>query len=153
MLQPNEEGKIEVMLDTGVFVNVRTVAIFVRLSCRRLTEHRLWVQADSRENFAFFPEYFDFGKITRGDAPSRRVVVAVPDQPKLQITAATCDDKFIQVKVQELGRGATAVYQVSTTVQAEIPNGELYTYVELSTNNPAMPKLRVPLSVVVEAPR
>jgi hypothetical protein len=78
------------------------------------------------------------------------MIVAVPGQPKLQVTGAKCDSKFIQVKVQELDRGtARAVYQVSAKVRADIPEGELSAEVELTTNNPAMPKLLVPVRVLV----
>jgi hypothetical protein len=141
-------------MDTRMFLNSKTVTIYVLLDNGRRSEHRLWVQAESCDNVWFFPDNLDFGKITRGNAPTRRMVVAIPDQPKLQVTAATCDSKFIQVRVEELDRGKTrAFYQISATVQADIPEGDLYTDVELSTNTPAMPKLLVPVSVVVESPK
>src|SRR5205807_1531741 len=112
------------------------------------------VQAESRDNMAFFPDDLDFGKIKRGDAPTKHMIVAVPDQPELQVTGAKCDSKFIQVKVQELGRGKTrAIYQVSATVRADIPEGALNAEVELTTNNPAMPKLFIAVRVEVEAAR
>ena len=141
-------------MDTRMFVNTKTRTILVLSDNGKLAESRLLVQAESHENLAFFPDSLDFGKIKRGDAPTRHMVVAVPDQPKLQITKATCESKFIQVKVQELGRGTTrAVYQVSATVRSNIPEGELFTHVELSTNNPAMPRLFVPVRVEVERPK
>jgi hypothetical protein len=155
VLQPNEEGRIEVTIDTQSFLNTRTFTVFLTLSCNgRLKEHRLWVQADSREDLAFFPDSIDFGKITRGDTPTQCMIVAVPDQPNLQVKAATCENKFIQVKVEELDRGKTrAFYQVSATVRADILEGKLHEAVELSTNNPAMPRLLVPLWAVVESPK
>ena len=150
VLQPNEEGKLEVTMDTRNYLHSVVQTIFLILDNGRLTEHRFWVHAESCDNMAFFPDNLDFGKIKRGDAPTRQMIVAVPGQPKLQVTGASCDSKFIQVKVQELGRGTTsAVYQVGATIGPDIPEGKLYTQVELSTNNPAMPKLLVPVSVEV----
>ena len=53
--------------------------------------------------------------------------------------------------MEELDRGKTrAFYRVGATLHADIPAGELHGQVELTTNNPAMPKLCVPLRVIVE---
>jgi hypothetical protein len=142
---------VEVTMDTRMFVHTKTRTIYVLWNNGKRAESSLWIQVVSCDDLAFFPDSLDFGKIARGDAPTRQMVVAVPGQPKLQVTAATCESKFIQVKVQELGRGTTrAVHQVSATVRADIPEGELRTEVELSTNNPAMPRLLLPLTVEVE---
>jgi Protein of unknown function (DUF1573) len=152
VLKPNEEGLVEVFVDTRTFLGARTRTIYVSVDNGKLATHRLCVGAVSiRTNEAFFPDEIDFGKMTRGDAQTRRMIVAVPDQPKLQVTAAKCDNKFIEVSVKELGRGkTTAIYQVSATVLADIPAGELHEHIELTTNNPGMPKLRVPVRAIVE---
>ncbi len=42
-------------------------------------------------------------------------------------------------------------YEVAAKVRSDIPAGKWYTDVWLKTNNPAMPKLRVPVTVEVEA--
>jgi hypothetical protein len=118
-------------------------------------EVRLWVQADSRDDLALFPQTFDFGKIGRGATPTQQVIVSFPSQARVQVNEARCENKFIQVKLRELtGDKGSRIYRVSASVRADIPEGSLGTHVELSTNNPAMPRLRVPLSVEVEpAPR
>ena len=54
---------------------------------------------------------------------------------------------------QELRRDPNTndvIYQVSATVQADIPTGSWFTDIWLTTNQASMPKLRVPLAVEVE---
>ncbi|MBI3822220.1 MAG: hypothetical protein HY289_06015 [Planctomycetes bacterium] len=153
MLQPKEEGKIEVFLDTRLFIGTKPVTVYVQTYEKRLAEHRFWVQANSRDDLAFSPDRFDFGKITRGNTPTAHLVMTMLNQPKLQVTAAKCDNTFIQIKVQERERGAKqTTCRISATVAADTPAGELRTEVELSTNNPAMPSLVVPVTIVVEKP-
>lgn len=154
MLQPNEATKIEVFFDTHPFTGAKTQTVYVPTEGKRFAEHQFWVQANSRDDLAFFPNRLDLGIITRGDMPTAHMIVTVPGQPKLQLTGAKCDSEFIQVKVQELDRGTKrAIFQISATVAAGIPVGELHARVELTTSNPAMPKLVVPVSVVIESSR
>jgi len=154
VLQPNEEGKIELFYDTEQFVGAKTGTVYVQSDNGKFREHRLWISAVSRDDLEFVPNSLDFGKIQKGETPSAHMVVTVLDQPKLQVTQATCNNKFIDVQVKELDRDTTrAVFQVSATLRADIPAGAIRTHVELKTNNPAMPKLLVPVSVVVETPK
>jgi hypothetical protein len=151
-LQPNEVSEIEVWMDSRAFIGPKTRTIYVLLEQPRFIEYRIWVSANSCENQTTFPDTFDFGTITQGAVPTRRVIVAVPNQPKLQITKAACDSKHIELKTKEVARGPDrVVYEVSATIRADAPPGELFATVELSTNNPAMPRLLVQLSVQVES--
>ncbi len=109
------------------------------------------VVANSRDDLAFFPNELDFAKIKRGATPTTHMTVTYPAKARVQVTGAKCDNDHIDVKLLELARGTTErSYRISATVRADIPQGELHTYVELATNNPAMPCLRVPLHVEVE---
>ena len=84
VLQPKEEGLVEVFIHTPSFVGPRTRSIYVTVDNGRRSEHRLWLAAVSiRTDEAFFPKEIDFGKIARGDTPTRRMIVAIPVQPKL----------------------------------------------------------------------
>jgi hypothetical protein len=114
-------------------------------------EVRLWVRANSREDLAFSPKELDFGKIQRGATPTTQMTVTYPASAKVQVTGAKCDSEHIDVKLQELANGTTErSYQVSATIRADIPEGNLHATVELTTNNSAMPRLLVPLQIEVE---
>ncbi len=154
VLQPNEEGKIELICYTNMFVGTKYSTVYVQTEGTKLLEHRFWTAAISRDDVAYSPDKLDFGKITRGKTPTAHVTVTVSGQPKLQVTKASSNSKFIEVQVKELDRDKSqAIFQVSAVVRNDIPAGELRTDVEITTNNPAMPKLLVPLSVSVELPK
>jgi hypothetical protein len=55
------------------------------------------------------------------------------------------------VKVLSRGAGDTS-YEVTAKLRKDTPAGKWYTDLWLTTNNPSMPKLRVPVTVEVEAP-
>ena len=140
-------------MDTRRFSGVRAVTIYVLFDSPRFEEVRLAVQANSRSELVFAPESLIFPKIKRGATPSTQMTITFLGSPQLQVTDAKCDSNYIQPKVQELRRDASEViYQVSATIRADVPEGKWFTDVWLTTNNAAMPKLRVPLTVEIEAP-
>jgi hypothetical protein len=154
-LTPGQETAIEAKMHTRAsgFFGVRVVEIFVGFDAPTGGEVRLAVQANSRADLAYYPDNLNFAKIKKGATPTTQMTVNFLNLPQAQITEAKCDSNYIQPSIQELRRNAgEVIYQVSATVRADIPEGRWYTDVWLVTNNPAMPKLRVPLMIEVEAP-
>jgi hypothetical protein len=152
VLQPNEEGSVEIRVDTGQFLGSKTGTPFVRIENGYRTEVRLWVHARSREDVAF-SQILDLAKIKRGDTPTTQMTVTFLGRPKLQVTGAKCDSNFLQINVRELTRGAAeTTYQVRATVRADIPEGNWCSEVRLLTNDPEIPNTTVPVTVEVEPP-
>jgi hypothetical protein len=62
------------------------------------------------------------------------------------------ESNYIKTALRELHRDMAEVsYQVTASVRADAPVGKWYTDIWLKTNNPAMPKIRVPLTVEIES--
>jgi Protein of unknown function (DUF1573) len=152
-LAPGQESAVIAQMDTRVFGGVRSVNIQVDFDTPTRESVNLSVTANSRSDLFYFPDALNFAKIKKGVTPTTQVEVNLVGMPQTQITEVKCDSNYIQPKLQELRRDATtAIYLVSATVRADIPEGKWYTTVWLTTNNAAMPLLRVPLAVEVEAP-
>ena len=62
------------------------------------------------------------------------------------------ESNYIRPALQEVRRlDSEVTYQLSTTLRQDTPVGKWYTDVWLRTNNPALPQVRVPLTVDIES--
>src|SRR5208282_4224488 len=62
------------------------------------------------------------------------------------------DSNYVPSTIKEINRTATeASYEITAKLRGDTPAGKWYTDIWLKTNNPAMPRLRVPVTVEVEA--
>ena len=69
-----------------------------------------------------------------------------------QITEVKSDSNYILPSLKEVRRAANEVsYELTAHLRADTPVGKWYSDVWLSTNNPAMPRVRVPLTVEIES--
>lgn len=151
-LAPGQETAILARMDTRRFYNAKNVTIYVQFNQPRFEEVRLWVQANSRDDVSFSPDSIAFGRIKRGSAPTGNTQVTFLGDGQTRITEAKSESNYVQPAVRELRReGGEVAYEVAATVRPDTPAGKWYTDIWLKTNNPAMPKLRVPVTIEVEA--
>jgi hypothetical protein len=152
-LAPGQDTAILVQMDTRRFYGHRGVTVFVQFDLPYFEEVRLWVQSDSRDDVTLLPESFGFGRIKRGNAAANSVTVSFIGDSSLRITSVHCDSNYIQADCEELRRGDGEVaYRISARLRPDIPAGGWFTDVWLATNNPTLPRVRVPLTVEVAAP-
>jgi hypothetical protein len=152
-LAPGEETAVLAQMDTRRFSGPKTVTIYVQFEHPAWEEVRLWVQANSRDDVSVTPDTLAFGRTRRGGAPTGTVTVTFLGNSGSQITDVQSDSNYVQTAVKEVARQDSEVsYQVTAKVRPDTPVGKWYTDVWLQTNNPGMPRLRVPLTVEVESP-
>jgi hypothetical protein len=152
-LNPGQETAILIQMDTRRFYGTKMVTVYVQFDQPRFEEVRLWVQANSRDDVSVVPDSLAFGRIKRGTAPTSNVTVSFFGGGQYEITGATCDSNYIQPSYQVTKReGGEVVYQLTAKVRADAPAGRWFTDVWLKTNNPSMPRIRVPVTVEIEAP-
>jgi hypothetical protein len=153
LLAPGQETAILAHMDTRRFYNNKVVTIYVQFDHPRFEEVRLWVQANSRDDVAFTPENLNFGKIKRGSAATADVTVTFLGSGLTRVVEAKCDSNYLHPNFKEIRRdGGEVVYQISATIRPDAPAGRWYSDVWVKTNNPAMPRLRVPLAIEIESP-
>jgi hypothetical protein len=151
-LAPGQETAIVISMDTRRFVGSKSVTVFVQFDQPRFDEVQLAVQANSRDDVSVLPDALALGKIKRGTAASASATVSFLGNLKWEIIGATCDSNYVQTSYELVRReGGEVAYKVTATMRPDAPAGKWFTDVWLKTNNPASPKIRVPLTVEIEA--
>ena len=150
---PGQSSAIYAQMDTRRFSGVKTVTVYVQFDRPQWEEVRLWVQANGRDDVTLTPEALAFGQAKRGSAPTAAVDVVLLGNSDWSILEAQCDSNYVQPKIEEVRRGTAEVaYRVTARVRPDTPVGKWYTDVWLKTNNPATPRVRVPLTIEIESP-
>ncbi len=152
VLQPGQETAIEAKMDTNRFTNSRTVTIWVLFTQPRQEQVRLWVQANSREDVTFTPDNLAFGHVKRGTKAESKITISfLGGQTK--ILEMKSDSNYVVPTLKELQRGnGETAYEITAKLSPETPAGKWFTDVWLKTNNSGLQRLRVPVTVEVEAP-
>jgi hypothetical protein len=151
-LKPGEETSVSVRMDAGKFIGVKTVYVYVNFSEPQYDEVRLWIQANSRDDVNLTPDTVAFGRVKRGESASKSATITFYGSVPSEITEVQSESNYVQAKVGEARRGGNEVsYDLSVKLRPDTPVGKWYTVVWVKTSNPAMPRVRVPLTVEVEA--
>jgi len=153
VLAPGQETVIMVNMFTNMFSDSKKITVDVRFSQPRFGEVRLWVLANSRDDVGFTPESLNFGHVKRGVEAGASLNVTFYGSPSTQVLEAKCDSNYITTNLEQVRRdGSEVVYKINAKVRPDTPVGKWFTDVWLKTNNAAIPKLRVPVTVEVESP-
>jgi hypothetical protein len=151
-LNPGEETAVVARMDTTRFTGVKSVTIYVQFNQPAFEEVRLWVQANARYDFNVAPDALAFGQIKRGTAATAGVLVTFYGNGDSRVVDVRSESNYIRPALREVRRlDSEVTYQLSAVLRPDVPVGKWYTDVWLRTNNPAMPQVRVPLTVEVES--
>jgi hypothetical protein len=151
-LNPGEETSVVAQMDTNRFLGPRTVTIFVQFDRPHFEEVRLWVRANSRNDFAVTPDVLSLGQVKRGSAPAGSVDVVFYGNNAVRIVEARGESNYIKPTVTEVKReGYEVAYRLTAKLRPDTPVGKWYTDIWLKTTDTAMPQIRVPLTVEIES--
>lgn len=152
VLAPGQETAVVATMDTRRFYNTKNVTIFVTFDKPHHEEVRLWVQANSRDDVSFSSDGISFGRIKRGGATVGKITVTLLGDAKTQVMEAKSESNYVQPALREISRATgEVIYEVSANVRPDTPAGKWYTDIWLKTSNPNMPRLRVPVTIEIEA--
>ncbi len=147
---PGQSTAIQADMDTRRFHGPKKVIVYVQFDQPQWEEIGLSVQADGRDDFTVSPEGLAFGKVKPASKPATSVTVNFYGNDSLKITDATCTG-YVQTSVKELRREAGEVrYQITANLRDDAPAGNWFSELWLKTNNPALSRIRIPLTVEVE---
>jgi len=150
-VMPGRETAVYAVMDSRRFVGSKAVTIYVTFDQPRFEELRTVVQAFSREDLIFGPDALNFGKVKQGEVKSTSMNITIYNGA-VQVLDAKSDTNFIQPTIKEVRRTpGEASYQVEAKVRPDTPAGVWFTDIWVTTNNPGYAKLRVPVTVEVEA--
>jgi Protein of unknown function (DUF1573) len=151
-LAPGQETVIMAQMDTRRFIGPKTVTIFVTFDQPRFEEARLFVTANSREDLTLSPDSLAMGRVMRATSPTASTTVSFLGDANWQITGVSSDSNYIQPVCKLIRReGYEVAYQLTARLRPDTPVGKWYSDIWLTTNNPASPRVRVPLTVDIES--
>jgi hypothetical protein len=147
---PGQSTAIQADMDTRRFQGFKKVIVYVQFDQPQWEEIGLSVQATGRDDFTVNPAGLAFGKVKPASKPATSVTVDFYGNDSLQVTGAECTG-YVQTSVKEVRRDAGQVsYQVTASLRDDAPAGNWFSELWLKTNNPAMGKIRVPVTVEIE---
>lgn len=155
-LQPGEESAVVAKLFTSRFQGIKTIHIYVTFSQPQYDEVTLWFQANARDDIAMTPDTLAFGTMRRGAGSSKSTTISFYGAAGSQVVGVDSETNHVKAsfeKVEDPKRiSSEAVYRITAQVRDDLPVGKWYTDLWVRTNNAAMPRLRLPLTVEVVSP-
>jgi Protein of unknown function (DUF1573) len=149
VLAPGQSTAVLAQMDTTRFIGPKTVTIYVQFDQPQFAEVNLSISANSRTDIVVTPDTIAFGPVSRGSSAARQTTVTFTGGTQLVNVGA--ESNYVQLTAKGTrGNGYEATYEITATLRPDTPVGKWYTDVWLNTNNPATPRIRVPLTVDVE---
>jgi hypothetical protein len=150
---PGKSTVINASMDTRRFIGHKAVTVYVTLDQPQWAEVRLLVQANGRDDINVSPEAVALGQAKRGSKPRGSVNVTFYGNSEAQITGVERESNYILTAVKETRReGGEVSYEVTAAIRSDCPVGKWYSDLWLKTNNPSMPRVRLPLTVEIQPP-
>jgi hypothetical protein len=151
-LAPGQEAALVVNVDTRRFTGPLTKYVYVQFDQPQFAEVRIVIQVNIRTDVTLTPASLAFGQVAPGTEAKANVTLTIGD-PGSSVTDVKCESSYIQPRVNLVSREGGASYQVTAQLRPNVPAGSWYSTVWVSTSNPAMPRLSIPVTVEVKAPK
>jgi hypothetical protein len=140
---PGEKIEIEVLYDAKKFVNERSMTITVDMQSDRHESVFLQVRGFSRTDVTLEPGKVDLGVVKVGTEQTHTVRLDYTGGRDWRIQDVIAG-KWAKAKVEEKSRSHGLVrYEVTLTVPKDAPRGGFVDAVQLKTNDPSSPVVRV----------
>ena len=141
--QPGEKLQIEVIYDAAKFLNERSMTISVDMQSDHWEQVQIKVRGFSRQDVILEPGKADLGLVKAGKEQTQKLRLEYAGNLDWRIQDVV-PGQFAKAKVEEKYRGSGLVkYEVTLTVPANAPRGSLVDAVQLKTNDPSSPVVRI----------
>jgi hypothetical protein len=148
--KPGEKVEIEVLFDAKKFLNERSMTITVDMQSDHFEQVQLKVRGYSRQDVILEPGNVDLGVVKVGKEQQQK--------PRLEYAGAldwkiqdVINGQWAKAKVEEKSRGNGLVkYEVTLTVPPDAPRGRLVDAVQLKTNDPSSPVVKIDVVGVLD---
>lgn len=148
-IAPGQSSEIQAHVDTRRFSGAKTVTIFVQFNRPAWDEVRLTVSANGHDDLSVTPESLCFGCVTRGAAITKTAQVRIAGG-STHLVGVQSDSNYVQLAARTVRATETEyVYDVTATLRSDTPPGKWFTDVWLTTDNPSLGRVRMPVSVEV----
>jgi hypothetical protein len=148
---PGEKLYVDVEYNTRTFTGHRSMTIYVSFDQPRSESITLRVSGYSRQDVVFNPSQISFGVVSKGQPAENKIKVEYAGAEDFKIEEVI-PPKGIEASLEELYREPRKVGYV---LNVKLPNtaapGEVFSAIQLKTNDPKSPILTVPVTGNVEA--
>jgi hypothetical protein len=152
-IAPGETAAVIAYMDTRRIPQpnvTKTVTVFVPFLAPTQEEVQLKVTTIARDDLLMSPDVLGFGTVKAGEGGKVSTKVTFIGDSNWKITKATSTGGYVKADFKEDSRSAGVVtYEVTATLEKACPAGNWISDINLETSNPAVAKLRVPVTVVV----
>lgn len=152
VLQPRQQGFLDVTMDGRRFAGAKTVTIYVTVGPQWVSTATLTVSANSRVDVVFNPGQMSFGVVPRGQTMERIVDVEYAGTLDWHVTEVATNGAPLDTSLEELYRQPGRVgYRVKASLRADAPAGQVKQELVLKTNDPAAPAVPLTVEATVQA--
>jgi hypothetical protein len=153
VLQPTEEGYLDVNMDALRFKGPKSVNIYFSVGPKYISSTTLQVTANSRADVVLNPGQISFGVVPSGQLSAARTIdVEYAGVLDWRVTEIVKHDAPLQATFRELYRRPGQVgYRVTVSLKPDAPANTLKHELLLKTNDPASPLVPVLVEATVQA--
>jgi len=141
--KPGEKLQIEVMYDATKFLNERSMTITVDMQSDHWEQVQIRIRGYSRQDVILEPGKVDLGVVKVGKEQTQKLRLEYAGNLDWRVQGVV-SGQWAKASVEEKYRGSGIVkYEVTLTVPANTPRGSLVDAVQLKTNDPSSPVVRI----------
>jgi hypothetical protein len=151
ILEPGQQGTLDVAIDCRRFVGAKTVTVQLLVSpgSRPAT---LLVHANSRPDVVYNPGQFQFGVVAEGTSAEQTVEVEYAGTHPWKIEGIAAASPHLEARfVESYRRTGQVGYRVTCQLKGTAPAGDFKATVQLKTNDPVNPVLPIIVEAQVRA--
>jgi hypothetical protein len=139
VLQPRQEGYLDVNMDTSKLAGYKSVNIYITVGPEYVSSTTLRVSCTSRTDVVVNPGQINFGVVPSGQATAPQTIdVEYAGVLDWRVSEVVKHDAPIEVTCRELYRRPGQVgYQVAVAIKPDAPAGPFKHELFLKTNDPA----------------
>ena len=150
---PGETAAVIAYMDTRRIPKpyvTKAVTVYVPFHGAVQEEVHLRVETVCRDDLFISPNILAFGTVKKGEGGKATTQVTFTSDPNWEVTEATSTGGYINVEHKLLSRnGSSVTYEITAKLDPECPEGNWTADIFLKSNNEAVSRLRIPVSLEV----
>lgn len=152
-IAPGETAAVIAYMDTRRIPTpnvTKTVLVYVPFLTPTQEEVTLKVQTVTRDDLMVSPDVLAFGTVKKGQGGKVSTKVSFTSDPNWAVNEATSTGGFVKAEFKQDTRSPGLVtYEVTATLDKDCPVGNWTSDIYIKTSNPAVARLRIPVTVTV----